>query len=90
MFDSYQHVNLEITVYDLGVAPEDITLIVIGIAALFVVAALREKFGYARIWMQKQLLPFRWLIWLALFVVVLIYGLYGPSYDASTFIYEGF
>lgn len=90
LFDSYQHVNLEITVYDLGVAPEDITLIVIGIAALFVVAALREKFGYARIWMQKQLLPFRWLIWLALFVVVLIYGLYGPSYDASTFIYEGF
>ncbi len=78
------------SVLNLGVSWRDINLIIIGVLLLLVVAVLREKYGYARTWMQKQILPFRWLVWVGLFVLVLIYGLYGPGYDASAFIYEGF
>ena len=94
IFDAAKHLNPWIffdgSVTKLGVTFADINLLIIGVFLLFAVAVLREKYGYARIWMQKQNLPFRWFVWLALFVIVLIYGLYGPGYDAATFIYEGF
>ena len=57
---------------------------------MLIVAVLREKYGYARNWIQNQCVLFRWFIWLAMFVLVLIYGKYGPGYDASMFIYQGF
>ena len=78
------------SVLNLGVTWLDINLIILGIYLLSKVAYLREHYGYARIWIQKQILPFRWLIWIVLFLLVLIYGLYGPGYDASEFIYQGF
>lgn len=78
------------SITNLGVTFGDVNLLILGVFALFAVAVLREKYGYARTWMQKQNLPFRWFVWLLLFVVVLIYGMYGPGYDAASFIYEGF
>lgn len=65
-------------------------VLLIGVLLLFLVAILREKHSYARNWVQKNMLPLRWLIWIALFVLVLIFGMYGPAFDASEFIYQGF
>ena len=78
------------SVLNLGVTWHDINVIIFGVVLLFAVAILRERHEYARLWIQKQNIAFRWLIWLALFSVVLIEGLYGEGYDASTFIYQGF
>lgn len=78
------------SIINLGVTWQDINLIIVGVLALFLVAVLREKYGFARQWIQKQNVGFRWLIWLMLFSIVLICGLYGEGYDASTFIYQGF
>ena len=38
----------------------------------------------------KQNLAFRWLVYLALFLAVLVLGRYGPGYNAADFIYAGF
>jgi len=57
---------------------------------LLLVALLKERYGYARLWVAKQGIIFRWFIWILLFVLVLIYGAYGPGYDAAEFIYAGF
>lgn len=35
-------------------------------------------------------LPVRWVLYLACFMAVLLLGVYGPGYDATTFIYRGF
>lgn len=35
-------------------------------------------------------LPIRWVIYLAGFAAILGFGVYGPGFDASTFIYRGF
>ena len=78
------------SVLNLGLSYADINLIIIMIALLLTVAILREKYGYARIWIEKQSIVFRWMIWYSLFVVVLIYGKYGTEYNASAFIYQGF
>lgn len=78
------------TITKLGVTYGDVNIIMVGVLALVIVAILREKHGFARTWMQRQILPFRWLVWLLLFVITLIWGMYGPGYDAAAFIYEGF
>ena len=78
------------TILNMGVTWRDINLIIIGVLFLTIADCLREKYGYARTWIKDQSFGFRWLIWICLFLIVLIYGMYGPGYDASTFIYQGF
>lgn len=68
----------------------EINIIIFAIILLFIVAVLRDRYGYARIWVAKQGFVFRWMVWLGLFFFVLIYGIYGPGYDAAEFIYQGF
>lgn len=75
---------------DLGITYGDVNLILLSILILIIVGVLREKYGYARIWMQKQCFVFRWFIWIGLFLIVLIWGKYGPGYNAAEFIYQGF
>lgn len=78
------------SILDLGITYGDINIIIIVVALLFIVGFLREKYGYARIWVQKQGFAFRWFVWIALFILVLICGKYGPDYNAADFIYQGF
>lgn len=78
------------SILNLGITYLDLNIMIFAIMLLLIVAVLREKYGYARIWVAQQLLPFRWFIWLGLFIFVLIYGMYGPGYSAAEFIYQGF
>ena len=78
------------SILNFGVSWLDINIIIIVCIMLLVVGILREKYGYARTWISEQGIVLRWLIWIGLFVLVLIYGKYGPGYDAAQFIYEGF
>ena len=73
-----------------GITYSDINIMIFAIFLLIIVGILREKHMYARNWVSKQMLPFRWLIWYGLFLIVLIYGKYGPGYNAAAFIYQGF
>lgn len=78
------------SVLNLGVSYIDMNLLIFSTALLIIVAILREKDGYARDWVAQQILPFRWGVWVMLLVIVLVYGEYGPGYDAAEFIYKGF
>ena len=78
------------SILEMGVTWVDINIIIFGVVILIIVGVLREKYGFARNWMREQILPFRWFVWLFLLTITLVYGLYGPGYDASIFIYEGF
>lgn len=74
----------------LGITWGDINLIIIAVLLLIIVGILSEKYGYARNWIEKQGFAFRWFIWITLFLLVLIYGKYGPEYHAEDFIYQRF
>ena len=41
-------------------------------------------------WLTKQAIWFRWLVYYAAIFGVLIFGVYGPGYNASAFIYFQF
>ncbi len=68
----------------------DINVIIIAVIMMIIVGVLREKYGYARTWIKSQGFIFRWGIWLGLLLFVVVWGMYGPGYDASEFIYKGF
>lgn len=78
------------SVLDFGITYQDINIIIFAIMALLIVGLLREKYGYARVWISEQILVFRWMIWIGLFIFILVYGKYGPGYTVEEFIYQGF
>ena len=51
---------------------------------------IRENGLKIRESLAKQNLLFRWFIMLALILMIVVFGMYGPEYSASAFIYERF
>lgn len=49
-----------------------------------------ETGAEVRLLIDKLPLSGRWVVYLAGFAAVLVFGIYGPGYDAATFIYRGF
>jgi len=78
------------SILNTGTTYKDLNLIIIGLAAVLLVDILNEKYGYARIWLANQILVFRWFVYFLLFFTVIIFGVYGPAFDASSFIYGQF
>lgn len=83
-------VPLSAAIEQLNISRYSILMITGGMVFLLAVGILRERYGYARIWIAEQSIAFRWLLWLGLFLTIILFGCYGPGYDASTFIYQGF
>lgn len=78
------------TLMNLGLDGKDIAVCALGLLAVLVVSMLQERYGSVRELLAKQNLAFRWLVYLALFLAVLVLGRYGPGYNAADFIYARF
>ena len=77
------------SVYLLGLDAKNVWILFFAIAILLLVSILQTKTDI-RVWLAKQGIVFRYaVVYLALFAV-LIFGIYGPGYDAVQFIYGGF
>jgi len=68
----------------------DANVLVVGVLLLFAAAAVRAKYGSVRDFMEAQPVLFRWGAWLALFFALAVFGMYGPGYSASAFIYQAY
>jgi len=72
-----------------GITVKDIALIHFAIIVLLCVDLLQEKM-HLREFLSKQSIILRWsLLFIGLFAVI-VFGIYGPGYNASNFIYEQF
>lgn len=78
------------SILNTGITYGDINIMILCLLMLLIVGVLREKYVYARIWIQGQSFVFRWSIWICLFILVIVYGKYGLGYEAGQFIYQGF
>lgn len=81
---------LDGSIFNMGIQVRDIHILIVGVVFLLLAGILRDRYGYARIWMKQQILPFRWMVWLGLLALVLVFGMYGTVYDTSDFIYQNF
>ncbi len=77
-------------IFKLGINEKELTLILICILVLFVVGVLQERGVQLRETIAQQNIVFRWTLYLLLIFAILIFGVYGPGYDASVFIYGRF
>ncbi len=74
---------------DLGLTTENINFAILSVAVLWIVDILQEKMPL-RETLAKQNIIFRWVIIFVALLSIVIFGIYGPGYDASSFIYEQF
>lgn len=89
VFGSDLKVLLDIKPSLFGLTVDDVTIMVIAVCVLWIVDLLQEKFPIRQT-LSKQNIIFRWVIILAGLFAIIIFGIYGPGYDASSFIYEQF
>lgn len=72
-----------------GLDAKDLDVLIFSLGVLVVVSIMQERFK-VREWLARQMLWFRWMIYLLAIFGTLIFGLYGPGYNASSFIYMQF
>lgn len=82
--------GLDGEIYTLGVSQKEMSVVVFSILILLVVGVLQENGMKIRETLAKQNIIFRWLLLLLFIAFILIFGVYGPSYNASSFIYGNF
>lgn len=76
--------------YNLGLNRLEFWITMLGIFTLLVVDYLHYKGIHIRMELAKQGVWFRWLTYTITVFSLLIFGIYGPNYDASAFIYFQF
>ena len=74
----------------LGLNMANIIVLLLCVVLLFAVSLMRDRGIRPLYWLLTQKLPLRWAICLGLIFLLLIFGVYGEHYDASSFIYFQF
>ncbi|MBQ4128680.1 MAG: MBOAT family protein [Ruminococcus sp.] len=77
-------------IYSYGVDEKGMKVLFLAILVLLVVGILQENGLKIREALSRQNLIFRWFILLLLLTVILVFGIYGPEFDVSAFIYGRF
>ena len=88
IFTDFGTVNIG-KVTDFGLSGENAVVLVCAVLVLFLVSVFAERFEIADA-LEKTHFPVRWAAYLVLIFAVLIFGIYGPDFDASQFIYFQF
>lgn len=78
------------TLFTYGLSGANFCFALLCILILFVVGVLKERGVEIRQSVAKWPLPLRWAFYLAAVFSVVIFGVYGAGYDASSFAYMGF
>ena len=84
------HIWFDRTLFTLGVDRQDFWVGIAAIMLLWFISLKQEKGVKIRESIASCPLPIRWLIYYGAFFAVLIFGIYGPGYNASDFVYMKF
>ncbi|MBQ6165060.1 MAG: MBOAT family protein [Clostridia bacterium] len=82
--------NLDGKLFTMGVDAKNMLILFLAIIIFATVSILQEHGMHIRDSLNKQNLVFKWFILISLFVIVLIFGIYGRGYDAASFLYQAF
>jgi len=74
----------------LGMNIDNIVVLIMAICVLIGMSVIRNLGIRPLVWLSEQNTWFRWCVYYVLVFVILIFGVYGSAYDASSFIYFQF
>lgn len=78
------------SIYDLGLNHKNFMLAEFGIVILMLVDYTKYRGIYVKSVITKQNIVLRWIIYYGMIAFILIFGIWGEMYDASSFIYFQF
>ncbi len=78
------------SLYNLGLVQQDMHLLVVSLIVLIAVDICNAKNIVIRDLITKQGLWLRWTIYIVAAIFVITCGIWGPGYDAASFIYSSF
>ena len=78
------------SLYELGLSRANLTVAMIGIFIMIGTSIAKRKGVEIRASLARQGLLFRWSVYFALIFTIIIFGIYGPGYSESQFLYFQF
>ncbi|MCD4712278.1 MAG: MBOAT family protein [Clostridiales bacterium] len=78
------------SLYELGLSRANLTVAMIGIFIMIGTSIAKRKGFEIRATLARQGLLFRWSVYFALIFTIIIFGIYGPGYSESQFLYFQF
>lgn len=78
------------SLYEFGVDERNFSMLLLLIILLVAVDLINERGRTVRGIIASQQLPFRWTVYLAAIAAILVFGMYGPGFNLSSFIYAQF
>lgn len=78
------------SLFSLGLGWKEMMVLLFSLAVLFWVSRKQEKGVSIRKMVVEQPLVIRWMIYIAVIVIVMVFGTYGYGFNAQDFIYGGF
>lgn len=78
------------SIYEIGLDRGNWFMLCFGIVILMTVDMIHERGGSVFLWVNRQTLWFRWILYLGLIWCIILFGIYGVAYDSSQFIYFQF
>lgn len=76
--------------YSIGIKPADFIVIAVGVLIMLIISIIQEKGINVRERISKKNIIFRWVLYYGILFSIIIFGIYGPGYVASNFIYGQF
>lgn len=86
LFSKFQTTNI----YKIGLNRGNWFILIFALSILLLVDILHEKKVSVFEIVNKQEFWFRWILYLGLVLMIIMFGIYGSAYDTSTFIYFQF
>lgn len=78
------------TLMDLGINGVDYIILIVACVIWFIISLNEELEGKVYGQLARKPRGVRWAVYLLALAAILIFGIYGPGYDAIAFIYRGF
>lgn len=78
------------SLYKLGLDRKEFQFMIISIIILFIADFVKWRGHSVREWVYKQERWFRWSFYIISILVVLVFGIWGPAFNESAFIYFQF
>lgn len=78
------------SLFELGLGRKEFQFMILSIIILLVADFIKWKGYNVREWVYKQERWFRWAFYIVAILVVLVFGVWGPAFDESSFIYFQF
>lgn len=82
--------GLDGKIFTLGIDEKNMFVLFVAVLILMGASILQEKGMKIRETLAQQNIVFRWAIYFIALIIVLVFGIYGPAYNAADFIYQAY